>query len=379
MYFLLLAIFGWPILFLVFLVWYLCSREGPTKTFEQRNYETLRRYQIQISSLTSEMNNPRTDIRTALKRAQQAVDCYSRLQSFCSQSRDGEEWFHNACAFPNSQAKRAVADYTELLSELQVFHTDFFPIASPDEKIQSDWTVLSCDHDSYEQLIRQKRSIRTYPIYVDHGMRDAYFLSNDMNSIYSVSLFDCTCPDHEKRVLPCKHMYRLFYELTVGTEYTMGINVTNLEEATGFLMLSDQDKVSFINTACSLHNRGNRPLTVRKYPYIKEALNTGLLFQSGAVDYISLLNNRTKDEIIISLRDSGITGWYPSWTKVRIIDYIIEHHKQYLQKEYRDFVAVMIPPSLESWCSGLSSVINSRFAPDDESMQEWEHRFDSFL
>lgn len=355
------------------------KEDGSIQTFEQHNYGTLQYYQSQIAELSSKINNPKTDIRMKLKCAQEAVDCYSKLQSFCSQSHSGEEWFGRVCSFPLSQAKEAVSDYTKLFSELQIFHTNFFLVVSPDEKIQSDWAVLPCDHDSYEQLIRQKRSIKTLPVYVDHNMRHAFFLSNDMNSIYSVSLFSCTCPDYEKRGLPCKHMYRLFYELTVGTDYTMGINITNSDEATEFLKLSNQDKVSYINIARSLHNRGNRPLTTCKFPYVKEALKTDLLLQSDDVDYVSLLNNRTKDEIIISLRNFGITDCYPSWTKVRIIDYIIEHHNQYLKKEYKDFVAVVIPPALESWCSGLSSVVNSRFSSDTESMQEWEHRFEKFI
>lgn len=382
MYLLLFAMFCCPIIFIVFIAWKaldtFCKFRSP-EGFAQRNYETLRQYQIQISALSSKMKNSKTDIRTALKCSQEIVDYYSELRAFCSEKRGGMEWFYSTCDFPVSQSKEAVSDYTDLLSKLQLFHTDFFPIASPDEKIQSDWTVLSCDHDSYEQLIRQKRSIRTFPVYVNHDRLYAFFLSNDMNSIYSVSLFDCTCPDHEERVLPCKHMYRLFYELTVGTDYTLGINTTNLDEAAGFLELSDQDKVSYINIVRSLHDRWNRPLTTRKFPYVKESLKTGLLLQSDAVDYISLLNNRTKDEIITALRNSGITDCYPSWTKFRIIDHIVEHHKQYLKKEYKDFVAVSIPPTLESWCSGFASVINAKFSDSDDFLKEWDHRFDEFL
>ena len=339
---------------------------------------TLLFYQLKISELSSEIKNPKADIRTALKCSQEIVDYYSKLQAFCSEKRGGMEWFHSTCGFPVSQSKEAVSDYTDLLSRLQVFHTDFFPITSPDKEIQSDWNVIPCDHDSYEQLVRQKRSIRTQPVYVNHDMRDAFFLSSDMSVIYSVSLFTCSCPDYEKRCLPCKHMYRLFYELTVGTSYTPGINVTNSSEAIGFLKLSDRDKVSYINIVCSLYGRRNYPLTIHKLPYIKKSLQAGLLLQSE-LDYASFLDSRTKNEIIESLRASGITDCYPSWTKTRIIDYIIEHHKQYLKKKYNDFVAVSIPAALESWCSGFVSVINARFSDSDGFLEEWDHRFDEFL
>lgn len=371
-----------PVIFVVVVVVIvLSSRQSShsSEKFERRNYEALRGYQTQISRQSSEVNNPKTDIRKKLKCSQEIIDCYSRLQSFCSRSRGGEEWFRQICSYPVSQSKEAVADYTKLLSELEEFHTSFFPIVSPDEKIQSDWAIIHCDHNSYDQLNRQKRSIRTLPVYINHNARCGFFLSSDMESIYTVFLFSCTCPDYEKRGLPCKHMYRLFYELTVGTIYTTGISGTDSDETAGFLKLSDQNKVSYIKFVRSLIDRGNRPLTTRKFPYIKEALESSLLLQSDLVDYVSLMNNHTKDEIMISLRNSGITDCYPSWTKVRIMDYIVEHHKQYLKKEYKDFVAVMIPPALESWCSGFSSVIDSSFSYDTESLREWENKFEKFI
>jgi len=380
--FLFSVIFGGPMILIVFVVWKILDKFGKPKSphaFVDRNQSVLRHYQAQISALSSEMNNPKTDIRTALKCAQKVVDCYLNLQVFCTQSKGGEDWFHTTCDFPSSQAKKALADYTNLLSELQEFRSTFYPVTSSDDKIQSDWTVLSCDHDSYEQLIRQKRSIKTLPVYVNYDKRYAFFLSNDMNSIYSVSLFDCTCPDHEERVLPCKHMYRLFYELTVGTDYAAGVNVTNLDAAAGLLELSDEDKVSYIKTVRSLCGRGNRPLTTRKFSYIKKSLQAELLLQSDTIDYVSLLDVRTKDDILISLRNSDITDCYPSWTKVRIINYLIENHRQYLMEEYKDFTAVTIPPALEPWCMGIVSVINSKFSCDTEFLQEWERRFEKLL
>lgn len=374
---LLFFIFVFPMLMIISLAYLIFRRV--TRSFEQRNLETLLRYQSEISTLSAKMNNLKTDIRVSLKCVQESVDLYSELRTFCAQSRGGDEWFRNTCSFPFGQAQKAVSYYANLLSELQKFRESFFPVVSSDEKIQSDWATLSCDHDSREQLIRQKRSIRTLPVYVDHNMRHAYFLSSNMNCIYDVRLFDCTCPDHEKRILPCKHMYRLFYELTVGTDYTMCVNVSNLDSITGFLELSDEDKVSYICTVRTLCGRKNRPLTTRKLPHIVKALQTGLLLQSGAVDYASLLDARTKDEILISLRDFEITDCYPSWTKVRLIDYVTENHRQYLAEEYKDFIAVTIPPILEPWCKCFCSVIESRFTGDTDFLEEWDRRFDEFL
>lgn len=382
MFFLIGLYYSWPIILIflvVFAIWSTIHNARSPKVFERRNHETLFRYQTQISQLTSEVNNPNADIRAKLKCSRDAVDCYARLYAFCSKTKSGDEWFSAACSFPRSQAEKAVADYTNLLAELQEFRVGFFPVVSPDKKIQSDWATLSCDHDSRGQLVRQKRSIRTLPVYVDHNMRHAYFLSSDMNCVYDVRLFDCTCPDHEKRVLPCKHMYRLFYELTVGTDYTIGVNASSLDSVTGFLELSDEDKVSYISTVRALCGRGNRPLTMRKLPHIAKALQIGLLLQSDAIDYASLLDAWTKDEILISLRDFKITDCYPSWTKVRLIDYVTENHRQYLSKEYKDFTAVTIPPILEPWCKGFCSVIESRFTGDSDFLEEWDCRFDKFL
>lgn len=382
MLFLVSLYYSWPIIliFLIaFAIWSIVHNARSPKVFERRNHETLRRYQAQISHLASEINDPSTDIRAKLKGSLDAVDCYEKLCAFCSQTRSGEEWFSATCSFPKSQAEKAATDYANLLAEFQEFRSSFFPVVSPDEKIQSDWLTLLCDHDSREQLTRQKRSIRTLPVYVDHNMRRAYFLSSDMTCIYDVRLFDCTCPDHEKRVLPCKHMYRLFYELTVGTDYTIGINAPNLNNVTGFLELPDEDKVSYIRTVYALCGKENLSLTTRKLPHIVKALQTGLLLQSDTIDYASLLDTRTKDEILISLRDFGITDCYPSWTKVRLIDFVTKNHRRYLEEEYNDFTAVTIPPTLEPWCKGFCSVIESRFIGNTDFLEEWNRRFDKFL
>ena len=145
MFYLIGLYYSWPIIliFLIaFAIWATIRNARSPKVFEQRNLETLRRYQMQISRLSSEINNPSTDIRAKLKGSRDAVDCYASLYAFCSQTKGGEEWFSAACSLSRSQAEKAVADYKNLLAELQEFRSSFFPVVSPDEKIQSDWAAL---------------------------------------------------------------------------------------------------------------------------------------------------------------------------------------------------------------------------------------------
>lgn len=68
-------------------------------------------------------------------------------------------------------------------------------------------------HQDYEQLKRIIFSQRINPkdIAVSPSSQSARMAGS--SGIYDVTLDECTCYDFENRQLPCKHMYRLAYEL----------------------------------------------------------------------------------------------------------------------------------------------------------------------
>lgn len=68
-------------------------------------------------------------------------------------------------------------------------------------------------HDDYEQIKRIAFSQRIKPekVTINHDHETAKIIGTE--GTYQVSLNNCTCHDFEMRQLPCKHMYRLAFEL----------------------------------------------------------------------------------------------------------------------------------------------------------------------
>lgn len=69
-------------------------------------------------------------------------------------------------------------------------------------------------HTHPEQIARQKRGMESTckPISIDREVQTGIF-SGSKGALYKTTLESCTCRDYFLRRLPCKHIYRLMYEL----------------------------------------------------------------------------------------------------------------------------------------------------------------------
>lgn len=346
--------------------------------FEENNLQRLIPFQLKFKELNDEINSKSVNIERKIACARECVALYDDLWRFCAETPGGQQWYAAMASEPCQQAQLALSEYSALLSKLEEFHHTFFPISSPDEKIQSDWEVIPCDHNAHDQIVRQKRSIRTVPIYIDHDALVGFFFSPHSNTVYFTQLFTCDCPDFEKRCLPCKHIYRLFYELTVDTLNTTVPDMV----ASALYRLTDQDRVDLIVLVYSLLPYPDSSKTVIKSAQISLFIDLGFINQINTVsdtDYSFLLQCITKDEILISLRDYGISDCRPSWSKQKVIDWVIENHRDYLLKKFSEHITITIPPTLRAWYSGIVDRINAVNLPDTDSIKEWDMTFDEFL
>lgn len=74
-------------------------------------------------------------------------------------------------------------------------------------------------HNTPAQKTRQDRAKYDNMIVlaVDKNSKEATIQSaNEYGTIYHVTTQNCSCPDFQKRGLPCKHMYKLDMELSHG-------------------------------------------------------------------------------------------------------------------------------------------------------------------
>lgn len=254
---------------------------------------------------------------------------------------------------------------------IRLFHLNTFSVTTSNEKIAAIWNnkyPISL-HDDPRMLENQVLALyQCVPILIDADQMSALFLDNNSIGTYHTDLTTCSCTENSVYNKPCKHIYRLFFELSHTPCINPGIvdkdgNVKNMIED-----LSQFELVTFIDKALSISNSANSSIPYQKY------ISSGLLTLAppSDEDYQRLLNRMTKDQIIFSLRTYGASGFYPSWSKFRLVTWVIENQRGYLQDQYSDYGIISINPTLKPWIDGVKlSKQSYRYnlpdkLPDDE-------------
>ena len=247
--------------------------------------------------------------------------------------------------------------------ELKHFREHIFPISSSVEKIQQLWEYWEIyhNHNDYEQINRQKRALyQTMPILVDSKTLDGLFISSYISQIYNTDLTSCDCGDFEVREKPCKHMYRLFHELTNNGKINQQIVDVPYSTSNMFYCLNENNRVDFIKMIRYMSGEGR---VVRRNDMISAAIETGLFLDTTDtdldLDYTSLLQEMTKDGIMLALTKKSIVGFRPSWSKVKLIDWVIETQMTFLQKRFDYYMFIKIAPSVQEWVKGIQKSMES--------------------
>lgn len=231
---------------------------------------------------------------------------------------------------------------------------DYYPLKVDNEQTSSFLSVWDNRiHDDECQLTRQRRALcQAIPIEINTKLCSATFISRYSDKIYKSDLVSCTCADFSERSLPCKHMYRLFYELNHAPSNSKIINVSYLF-LDKFESLSDEAKVKFIDF-CTYHKL-DHPTLMQCTGTMEDLVQTGVLIVSAIIDYNPLLHKLTKDEIILALAKKGISGYRPSWTKVKLIDWVNTTQKTFLEEHFKNYALFQISPDLQEWAEGIST------------------------
>ena len=113
-------------------------------------------------------------------------------------------WFWRSHGAPDKRSKKTTQAFLTA--------TEFLEANIPTQTLNG-WEDWKADHGSTEQIQRQWRSYakRLSPIEISTDSCQGIFQGTSER--YITSLSKCTCPDFMKRHKPCKHMYRLAYEL----------------------------------------------------------------------------------------------------------------------------------------------------------------------
>lgn len=239
------------------------------------------------------------------------------------------------------------------------FHSFAFPVHSSVADICSRWNYWpSSIHDKDDKIERQKRALyNTLPISINtkdfsgHFVTSALITSDEYDVlIYETTLSSCTCPDFKRRGGPCKHIYRLFYELTHIPYENPGIIDIDSEILSRIFNLSPTAQQNFIHNVISYRIASH---CVKITTIINEQISAGLLVTNNAIPYEALLDDMTKDQILLALTKKNVHGYYPSWPKYKLVAWILETQPSFLKKQFRNHTLISFSPELDEWISGV--------------------------
>lgn len=242
-------------------------------------------------------------------------------------------------------------------SQISEFRSTLFPLSITVPAVKPLWSFWDthCDHDSASQILRQKRALfQTIPVAIDSKRLTGTFISWNRENIYTTDLLSCTCPDHSERQLPCKHMYRLFYELNKEEhDYPISQIIDIPQIMSRLFTLNESQRKDFMFMARFMVKQGK---DISANDNIKTAVEAGLYCKSEPRHYDALLQEMTKDEIILALTKKGYSGFVYSWTKVRLIDWVQTSCPQFLKKQFKNYCHIDLGPEVSEWIGAVEEI-----------------------
>lgn len=222
------------------------------------------------------------------------------------------------------------------------------------DKLQALWAKWDINMHNYnEQIIRQERacSFLLSPLDLDIEHAQGHFRGKEHD--YLTTLCSCECIDFQRRLKPCKHMYRLAYELDVFMldEVQFDPNIKNLMRIGDVKKIVDSltsnQKEIFrevaINNGCIVENR----------TFLKPLLTNKLVQISS--DKTLLLNYYTKEDLFSFLpNDSNISK---SIKKSKLIDIIIADYPQIISNIEITYVYVELNNNIQHLASEIQRIL----------------------
>lgn len=212
--------------------------------------------------------------------------------------------------------------------ESQVAHEHYDEL----KKIWEYWDLSI--HEREEQLQRQQRAcaINYTPLSIDALLGCATFRGTD--SDYTTYLTSCTCMDFQRHAFPCKHMYRLAYELNLFylddvLELPKTYNIINMNS---FKKIVNRLPKYQYETLYDIFSES--PLVFEKTTTISKLLESGLVQISS--DNEAFLSSFTKEKLLAHMP----TGYKKSISKPNLILDIINNYPDVITEFQNFFVAL---------------------------------------
>ena len=242
--------------------------------------------------------------------------------------------------------KQQLEEQAKQINELKEFihqRQPFFDFSTLHEDALSDiwknhWGCIN--HNRDKQRARQERARQAVltPLQLDREKGTGTFHGSD--DTYEISLISCQCMDFKKRFLPCKHMYRLAYELDCFPLNEPVYSVPNSKK----LMWEWEYrayKASFSEeTRDLLEEFRYEDVVTASCKIANPLINRGIAIISS--NKYMLLRQYTKDELLSMLPSD--TTLKKSMKKQDLITGIIDNYPQVIKQIEKKTVAIELSP-----------------------------------
>ncbi len=180
-----------------------------------------------------------------------------------------------------------------------------------------------CDKQSKKEKDAERKKLERLALTEEpyYGMDD-YDDIADYGYDYIASLTNCTCRDFQRRKLPCKHIYRLFWEIEHANKIAKCPALHSMDHDYFYEILKiDKYMALFKNNYEWLKDNEIKyesiPSNLIKNKYYIE---TELIIE----DY---LDTYTKDALIKVITEQNISEIKKSWTKSKILESLLDQHR----------------------------------------------------
>ena len=227
-------------------------------------------------------------------------------------------------------------------------------------------------HDSPDQQKRIESSKKKECTPLQLNGEDGVFKGSKKN--YFTTLSSCTCVDFSMRKLPCKHMYRLAFELNVfGSENVCDVDtqiserkrIEDILPSIATLSLAEQKEYQSIAFACG---KGNEKTS----DGIKVDINLAKkLIELGLAKDISTISKYIKKYKKDQLHKLIPAGMEVPKLKDDIICLLEKHIQLSDIPEYQDFRFLILPKEIEALAYSIERRIGKQY-PNEKSVLDPE-------
>lgn len=246
-----------------------------------------------------------------------------------------------------------IAQQEKILKSIQPF-LDFekFKIDGSFASLQELWMSWGTEiHIHPSQKMRQERATSNAltPLNLDVRHATGHFRGKEQD--YTTTLISCECTDFKRRLLPCKHMYRLAYELDVYMLDEVQINpnihnVLRVDQLKHRLKLLSRPQIDLLSEiACS------ESLVVENLSTCRSLLDHNFIQISSNKEL--LLNSYTKDDLFTFIENSYGIKIPKKIAKAGLVDLIISDYPDVITDLEKHFVNVEIHQNIQPLLSYL--------------------------